>query len=25
MQLTQKKVFDKFNINLEPEVKIVGI
>lgn len=25
MQLAQKKVFDKFNINLEPEVKIVGI
>ncbi len=25
MQLVQKKVFDKFNINLEPEVKIVGI
>jgi UDP-N-acetylmuramate dehydrogenase len=25
MQLVQKKVFDKFNINLEPEVKIVGV
>jgi len=25
MQLAQKKVFDRFNINLEPEVKIVGI
>jgi len=25
MQLVQKKVFDRFNINLEPEVKIVGI
>ena len=25
MQLVQKKVFDKFNISLEPEVKIVGI
>jgi UDP-N-acetylmuramate dehydrogenase len=25
MQLVQKKVFDRFNINLEPEVKIVGV
>jgi len=25
MQLIQKKVFDRFDINLEPEVKIVGI
>jgi len=25
MQLIQKKVFDRFNINLEPEVKIVGV
>ena len=25
MQLVQKKVFDKFNISLEPEAKIVGI
>jgi len=25
MRLAQKKVFDKFNINLEPEVKIVGV
>jgi UDP-N-acetylmuramate dehydrogenase len=25
MQLVQKKVFDRFDINLEPEVKIVGV